>query len=324
MNKKCTICNKAVTKKSPAITCSRCEAIVHERAECSGLNNKQRAALHAADALEWVCSDCHQTSRRTSFLSAGDDEEVEDTVADAVDIQQIIDRINKEVNKIVMRELAAVMKSANYACDKVDEFEKSLAETKDTIKNLERKQVALKNQNINLETRVGALEQRLEIMEQAALSDQIEIAGVPFQDNENVLKIVSEVGRLLQVADTGDNQVRAARRLPARKDRAGVILVQLKDESCRSQWIQAGRSAGLEASSLLPNLNAAAGAEKIYVREALTGHLKYLLGKAKTDLKATNKFKFVWSRYGKIFVRKSENSKIYWIKCVDDITKLAA
>ncbi|KAJ2952375.1 hypothetical protein O0L34_g4659 [Tuta absoluta] len=216
------------------------------------------------------------------------------------------------------------MKSVKYASEKVDEFDKSMAEAKVIIKNLERKQVALKNQNINLETRVGALEQRLELMEQAALSDHIEIAGIPFQDNENVLNIVNEVGRLMQVACTGDNQVRAARRLPARKDRPGVILVQLNNESCRAQWIQAGRSAGLEVSKLLPSLNAAAGAEKVYVREALTGRLKYLLGKAKTDFKDTNKFKFVWSRYGKIFVRKSENSKIYWIKCLDDITKLAA
>lgn len=322
----CNVCNKNVTKKSPAITCCQCDTVVHERVECSGLNNKQRAALRAAESLEWVCNKCQMSSsRRTSFLTIDDDED-EDTLAERsgnldIDMKKLFANITKEVNKIVMRELAAVMKSVEHASHKIDEYEETMKNSTNRIADLERKQTALKNQNTHLELKVAALEQRLESLDQAALMDYIEIVGIPYQENEDITKIVHKVGSVLQV---GDIQVRSARRISTRKGKAATILVQLNNEHSKPVWIDAGRRAEMRCSSVLPILTGEAAFEKIIVREALTGRTKYLLSKAKTDLKETQKFKFVWCKFGKVMARKDEKSKVYWIRSDDDIASLSS
>ncbi|KAJ2948419.1 hypothetical protein O0L34_g7660 [Tuta absoluta] len=344
MSTKCSVCNKSVTKRSPAITCSKCDAIVHEKKDCSGLNNKQRAALHTASStLEWVCQDCHvSNSRRTSFLDADtedDDDESKDEesehkvhvdmsgLADNPDVKQLLAKITKEVEKILKRELQAVIKSVKYASDKVDEFDSVIKNNTEIIKNLERKQTALKNENTHLNTKIEALEQRVEIAEQAALVNYIEIAGIPALDNEkeNVEKIVQNVGIALQVVDKNNitQAVLAARRLPSRQGKSSAILVQLLNENVKQKWINASREAGIVLSNVYPELkDVASGSNTVFIREALTPRTKYLLAKAKELLKDSIKYKFVWCKFGKVFARQSENTKIFWIRNQHDITTL--
>ncbi|XP_049886842.1 uncharacterized protein LOC126381403 [Pectinophora gossypiella] len=223
-----------------------------------------------------------------------------------------------------MRELDQIMKSVQHASDKIDEYEETIAATGEKIKVMERKQTALRNQCTHLETKVAALEQRLEVKDQAVLGESIEIAGIPVQDKENVLEIVKKVGELLQITSDDGTQVRGARRLPARNGKTGAIMVQLNSEGCKSQWVAAGRAASLVVSNVLPSSSGNAATEAIYVREALTPRTKYLLSKAKRELKDAKSFKFVWCKYGKVFARKSDSSKITWIRSDADIESLTA
>lgn len=243
------------------------------------------------------------------------------TLKPDIDMKKLFANITKEVNKIVMRELAAVMKSVEHASDKIDEYEETMKNTTKRMTEFERKQTALKNLNTHLELKVAALEQRLESLDQAALTDHIELVGIPYQENEDIAEIVHKVGSALQV---GDIQVRSARRIPTRKGKAATILVQLNNDSLKPLWIDAGRRAEIRCSSVLPMITGEAASEKIVVREALTGRTKYLLSKAKTDLKETQKFKFVWCKFGKVLARKDEKSKIYWIRSDDDIASLSS
>ncbi|XP_063381221.1 uncharacterized protein LOC134667732 [Cydia fagiglandana] len=326
---KCTVCQKSVTKKTPALTCSRCDNVVHEKTDCSGLTNKQRTALHAAETLEWVCRDCHLSStRRTSFLSAVEDEDEDDeeaarAVAPSLNLKKLLDNISKEVHKIVMRELDELTKSARHASDKIDEFEESARASKERIKHLERQNSALKNQNTHLETRVAALEQRVDAIEQAAMVDCVEMIGVPLIMNEDTVKIAQKVGMSLKTLDSNNmNSIRSARRLPSRDGKSGAILVQLSDSETKLRWISAARNADLLASSLLPDLTGTEAVAKITLREALTGRTKYLLFQAKSKLRDTQKFKYVWCKHGKVFARKGDKDKIYWVRNEKDIEEL--
>ncbi|KAL4719936.1 hypothetical protein ACJJTC_010639 [Scirpophaga incertulas] len=51
------------------------------------------------------------------------------------------------------------------------------------------------------------------------------------------------------------------------------------------QWVAAGRAAQLLVSNICPNIGGDAGNGKVFVREALTPRTKYLLAKAKSELK---------------------------------------
>lgn len=321
--KKCESCKKNVTKKCPGLICSRCEICVHDTTSCSALTAKQLTALRAADTLEWVCSTCRLSStRRSSFYSADDIEEEEDEENRGVDIKKLVEKIMKEVHKTIERELETILKSVRFVSDKVDEFQVKLNVISDKMKELERKQTHLNNKNTHHETNKSALEQRIEALEQAQLTNCIEITAIPIQDKENTMKIVGEVGNLLQVIDedTLKTDVRTVRRLPTRKGKTGAILVELLNEESKAQWLTAARAANIVVSNILPNVKAEAASERVYIREALTNRNKYLLSKAKQDLK--NTYKFVWSKYGKVFARKTETDQIHKITSERDIAEL--
>ncbi|KAJ2950018.1 hypothetical protein O0L34_g11355 [Tuta absoluta] len=324
--KKCHVCNKNFTKQKLGLVCSCCEIEVHTATACSGLTAKQLATLRAAETLQWICRDCNLSgSRRSSFISPDELEQEEETVVNAaasagVDVQKLLDTMTKKVQAIVKSELSAIITSVEFATNKVEEFDLKLKDAKETIKDMERKQQALKNQNTHLTTQVEALEQRIEAMEQVQLTKCIEIANLPISDNDNPIEFANNISVLL---DVEDNKPVRAKRLPSRKDkRAGNIFVELVDEDSRIKWLAAARSREIVASDVNKNLAGEAAFSKIYVREALTNRNKHLLGKAKHDLSAA--YKFVWCKYGKVFVRKTETDKIYWIRSESDIKSLLA
>ncbi|KAI5632331.1 hypothetical protein NE865_14950 [Phthorimaea operculella] len=324
--KKCHVCNKNFTKQKLGLVCSNCDIEVHTATACSGLTAKQLTPLRAAETLQWVCRDCNLSgSRRSSFISAEELDEEEETVKNSaaksgVDVEKLLDIMTKRVQAIVKSELSALITSVEFATNKVEEFDLKLKDAKETIKDMERKQQALKNQNTHLTTQVEALEQRIEAMEQVQLTKCIEIANLPISDNENPMEYAKNVSVLLEVEES--KPVRA-KRLPSRKDKkAGNIFVELADEDSRTKWLAAARSREIVAADVNKNIAGEAASSKIYVREALTNRNKHLLGKAKHDLSAT--YKFVWCKYGKVFARKAETDKIYWIRSESDIKSLLA
>ncbi|KAJ2937818.1 hypothetical protein O0L34_g16145 [Tuta absoluta] len=315
---KCYKCNKNITKKLPGMECSMCEIVVHDTTACSGLTTKQLAALRAADTLDWVCDDCRgSTARKRSFPSV----DVEDNESLPPEVKKVLDNISIEIHKIVMKELKSVIDSVDFNSKKIDDFQKTIDIYSDKIKDLERKQTYLKNQITHLDTKIASYEQRVEITEQTQLSKCIEIASLPSQETENPLLIAQEVGKLLQT-DDAEKEVLTAKRLQNRKGKVAPILVELRCKEDVTRWVTAARAANISIKNVLPNLGGEFVDEKVFVREALTNRNKFLLGKAKHELKST--YKYIWCKYGKVFVRKSESSKIYWIRNENDISSLAS
>ena len=58
-----------------------------------------------------------------------------------------------------------------------------------------------------------------------------------------------------------------------------------------------------------------------YINESLTAHNGAVLKKARKDLQAEG-FKHVWTKNGKTFARKDDNSRKYVIHTLEDITKV--
>ncbi|CAH2230673.1 jg4225 [Pararge aegeria aegeria] len=81
---------------------------------------------------------------------------------------------------------------------KMDEVIATLEACQGTLQDLKKKNIELTNRNNNLETRVGALEQRLQEKEQRELSDCVEICNVPQKDDENVMLIAKQVATVLK------------------------------------------------------------------------------------------------------------------------------
>ncbi|CAK1580958.1 unnamed protein product [Parnassius mnemosyne] len=315
---KCDICKKSFTKSLPGLECSKCEKIVHLNTKCSGLTNKQIAALKAASSLEWTCLDCQQESpRRNSSIVIPEENDEEDDKRVLINSKNLLSSISKEVEKAIKSEMRELNESLQFHSAKLEEVVECIDAFKQTIKVLERKNVELTNKNKNLETRVGALEQQLQELEQEKLTNCIEISNVPYQPTENVKKLVESIALKLQQPLEG---IKSIRRLPGKKDHPANIKVEFQDELLQEKWISAAKSTKTTVADIYPtekNSN-----NVVYIREAMTKNNKIILWQAKQDLKNNQNYKYVWFKKGYVKARKDDSSKIYTLKTLHDLNVL--
>ena len=164
---------------------------------------------------------------------------------------------------------------------------------------------------------MGALEQRVQEMEQQQLEKYIEITNIPWDENENLNTILHKIAAKLKVSIEDVNSVK---RQTAKKDRPAIIQVEMKDKNIQTKWLTAAKTIKIASSSIVPNLTASTTDETIFIREALTPYNKSLLWNAKQELKKS--YKFIWCKQGIVRVRQNENSKILVIRSIEDIKKL--
>lgn len=319
MSKVCTQCKKTVTRKSPGLECSKCRVLVHAKAECAGLSAKQFAALKAADNLEWTCNSCaRDPKRRTSFVLAEEEEDghESDNASEivALNTSKFMKDVTKEIHKIIKNELGDLNSAMEFVSEKVEECIKNMKTFEEQIKILEKKNIDLINKNKNFENRLSALEQRLNEREQLSCNNTVEIVGVPVKENEKVEDVVATIANKIQACP---RQVKKATRLPGRNGKEGIIQVELEDNQARLQWIASARQRPIVAGDISTDIDKQKSTNRIYLREALTYYYKNLLWKTKDELK--NIYKYIWCKNGKILVRKSDNTKVYTIRCEMDI-----
>lgn len=316
---KCDICKKSVTKSLPGLECSKCEKIVHLNTKCSGLTNKQIAALKAASSLEWTCLDCQRESpRRNSSIVIPEEEDEEEDTPVQINTKKLLSNVSKEVEKAIKSEIRELNESLQFHSSKLDEVVECIEVFKQNIRNLERKNVELMNKNCNLETRIGVLEQRLLEIEQEKLNKYVEISNLPCQPNENLKNIVENVALKLQLPP---EEIKSVSRLPGRKDQSANIKVELQDELIQEKWISKAKSSKITVSDICPleihNNN------KVYVSEAMTKMNKSILWQAKKELKTNQNYKYIWFKKGLVKARKNDGSKIYNLRTMEDIQILA-
>ncbi|XP_046975192.1 uncharacterized protein LOC124541381 [Vanessa cardui] len=202
-----------------------------------------------------------------------------------------------------------ISESLQFHSAKLDEVMGSIEIFRQTIKNLEKKNIELTNKNNNLETRVGALEQQIQAMEQEKLSKQIEVSNVPYNNNENVQVIVENVARKLNVPKSG---IKHTYRLRGRGDREGNLLVELKEEAAQTEWLAAARSTSVTVADVRPQEPSNNG--RVYVRECMTRLNKQIMWLAKQELKIKQNYKYVWFKKDYVKARKDDHGKIFYLR----------
>lgn len=322
--KKCVKCKKNITKKVPGLECSRCDKIVHADPTCSKLSNKQLNTIRNSAGIEWSCEDCLKNmSRRSSFIipeDDGDNDDCEDAYIgnQVIDAKKLVHDISREVKKAFREEMVNLEGSIEFLSEQLTTMEKSLDRQESKIKDLENKNQELCNKNKNLELRVTVLEQNLKGFEQKSLTTSLEIAGLPEVPPHEVSKLVGSVATKLHV---NEEDILLSQRLPGNKDKPGYILVEMKSKAFQQRWIEAAKKTYITVGDVLPDITKEKADGRVFIREALTKCMKTLLFNAKTRL--LNKYcQFVWCKNGKVCARKTGNSRIHYIRTINDINQI--
>ena len=177
---------------------------------------------------------------------------------------------------------------------------------------------ALQSELYELGKRVQTLEYDHDSLEQYTRKFNVEIHGIPEREGENLQDIVIKTGQKMSVDVTIqdiDIVHRLYRKFPAIK----TIIVRFTSYKKKREFYQSRFN--LKETNIAEIIRGDVEA-RIFINENLTQYTQELLAKARKKKKA-NKLYRVWTVDGKIFVRKTEESRPVRISEVWELDELA-
>lgn len=193
--------------------------------------------------------------------------------------------------KSVEKEFAELRKSVQYISDVFDEQKVAIDKLVSDVKKVTEEKESMK-------VRVMELESRLNDIEQREKEKNIIINGVPKLDKPNMVEIVGQIASSMNIQLLPDSVIEAYR-LGKRED--APILAKFKrqeDKLCLFRRISEVK--GLKAATC-----GFGGTNRIYLNDDLTLQNQKLLKKT-AEFKNTHKFHSVYTRSGKIFLKKTK------------------
>lgn len=134
----------------------------------------------------------------------------------------------------------------------------------------------------------------------------MEVHGIPKKENDDVFQEINKLAERLALPTLTMQDIEAVHRLPAKEGKTPPILVRFTERAKRDLWM---------------TKRTALRHDNIYVNENLTKQLKALFWKAKQQAREKG-YRFVWTRNGKIYVRKGEGTAVVRIEKDTDLIKI--
>lgn len=302
MTNNCGVCLKPLGSKLK-LKCNDCEHEFH--ASCFKYS-KADVECVTKDGMVWRCTECQGTRRRSMRFEAA-----------AAEGKLTLEDVMKVVTEIRDTQ-KNYEKGFNDAFDSLEsqlqENTKALNAQKEQNKKLQELIENLSSENNLLKTKVKNLEARVEDMEQYSRSNCVEIQGIPHSPTEDVLSIVKEVGKALDLT-IEDSMVDACHRLgkPNRENPPGIIVKFVrridKEEMLKKRRVK---------RTLSTRHLGRPDDRTIYINESLSPARRRLHAMAK-QFQKEKAYKFLWVRNGRIFLRKEENSPLRVVTSSDDL-----
>lgn len=297
----CATCNRKINRAQGAINCGNklCGRVFHP--ECVNL-----AEGTGTPPLEWRCSFCQDAAKAQEVPA---------------DINETLSSILKEM-KIMRSEIGDVKTSIQFTSDQYDALMLEVRELTKIKKENSIKIEQLEIENRELKKEMGKFQNKLNDLEQYGRRNNVEVHGIDEKEGEDVTKLIIELGANLNFkAEELKGQIEAAHRLKPKKvdnkprTRPAPIIVRFLSRVTQENWM-AKHKTGLASFNIIEG----GSQTDIYISENLTAenrHLAYLARKAGRELR----FKYVWTKYGTVFMRKDEKSRVLKIDSEEDIPK---
>lgn len=192
------------------------------------------------------------------------------------------------------------------------------------VDSLERAQTAEKSSDISsLIRNMEDIKIDINDREQESLANDIEISGIPEEGIEAVTHVVLTVANKVGITLEERDIVSAERVGPGRptgevSPRPRPIVVRFARRSCRDQLLKAVR---VRRGLTTADMGLTTAPQSFYVNERLTRYNRQLFYHAR---KATEeaKWKYAWTRGGRIYVRRTHGETGYRLRTNADVEKL--
>lgn len=295
----CNICLKSISAKSVKVSCGKCGNDFH--GSCVKLTKDDVESI-CQSSSGWDCDPCQKETRAKMPLESRS----HSGNITLEDIKSLLDSYNE-------RHLAAIKDlshSLEYYHNKVLERKSVVASQASLIDEQKKTIDSLVAGNKDLFDSKNALMRKLDECDQYARRNCVEIHGVPESPNENVMNVVQEIGQGLN-RPISEDMVDACHRLHSPGGRIGPrpIIVKFVRRSDKEALIKSRATKRNFSTRHMGRTDDF----PIWIRESLTATRRRLF-KAARDFAAKEKFKFAWTKNGKIFLRKNESSKFIYVE----------
>lgn len=201
--------------------------------------------------------------------------------------------------------------SINFVSEEQSTLKSRLDAKNQTITELE-------TRNAQLQSDINKLNSRLSSMEKISRSNNIELQAVPESRNENVVLLFKKLCDTinLKIDDSSILGCRRVARMDTKSNRPRNILISLSSPRLRDTILSyVGRFNKAHSREPLSSVHLGIAGEtrRIYVTEHLSPEQKLLYAQTRKVARDKN-YKYVWVKYGRIFVRKNDESGPVLIK----------
>jgi hypothetical protein len=200
-------------------------------------------------------------------------------------------------------ELESRRQSQEFLSIKFDELVASTNQLKNENKELRIANTQLQERVVSLEKQHISLDTETENMKRYLRRDLLEIHGVPESSTENTNKLVVQVANLIvPELNLIEADISISHRLPTNKESLKPIIAKFVRRDIRDAIYKKKRNLSSKTSQDIGfHYNS-----KLYINESLTAGSRAILNKAK-EFKRRNHYKFVWTRQGKVLLKKDED-----------------
>lgn len=340
---KCAGCPN-IYKNIAFLSCSRCQDNYHY--SCVNYNKEDYLNLPRSAKDNWICPSCRckepkigdNTNTPIRSTSGSSKSSPSDKYTENITLRtksNIVQQSKKtctctsldSIREILRDELERSLKvhfqdirsqletfesSLTFLSAQFDSISKVQETQKQKLAQQQKEIDYLRESNLDLST-------RLRQMDQLSRSSNIEIQCVPENKNESLLSVVQQLGRTIKCT-VNESDIHYASRI-AKHDssspRPRSILVKFSSPRIRDTFL--ANTVKFNRENKNDKLNSShlgmGGAKKqpIYVSEHLSPENKNLHAATRRKAKELN-YKYVWVRDGKIFIRKTDDSRYILVR----------
>lgn len=229
------------------------------------------------------------------------------------------------LRNLLHTEINGVKKSIDNLTSAIKEQNTRIEQLEARVSVLESRSDANQTSTSYLQSIVTQLQTDIAERDQAFLLNDIEIAGCPEVPSENSTHIVLTVAKKIGV-EIDEKDIVSAERvgLPRNAGQGGApalprpLAVRLARRATRNALLQAARTRR-EINS--DGFGLPGPTRPLYVNERLTKYNRQLFQKARA-LARELQYKYVWTREGKIYVRKEHGKPRYRLRNESDLSNL--
>lgn len=227
---------------------------------------------------------------------------------------------NLESEKVI-EEMNTKFKDLN---NKQHDLTENSKKQENKIKDLNQKYTKLENELQDLTTNIHSLQHQYDMKDQRERLNNLEVIGIPYTNSENLNSILQaiciKIGVTLVPADI--DQIHRVRKFPTtmknNTDSPPNIIIHFTQRRRKNEFLAAFKT---RRTITTVDLGLNGPSRPVFINEHLTPRNKLLLKKVR-DVGKEMSYKFIWIKDCKIFLRKSETSRIIHISDTSDISKI--